>query len=548
MQIRAQSNQPLNNNDTSKISRLLPVHTTIPGLKFKKNQLKDAMLEFYRGLSLLRNFQIVNYTGLIKILKKFDKSVGWTSSAIFLKSRKGKLFWECDNSIQELAKETEHTYCKCFTGGKRQKGMQQLRLPELGANTYQTVTWISGFFLGVGLILLVLALVDIAQYEAYKSEYFITLTQVYGGFFMPIFFSIALVYVLFLWSTHAINYTFIFELDPRDHIHYLEFLLFPSFLFCLWSLFFFLNFTHHSEALSLHPFLLPLVYFCICVLVFFNPLPIFYRNARFWFLRATARILLSPFHKISFSDFFLTDILCSLLFSLTCIPLFLCVSFRQDPQCDTSKSLSTFSFALIPPMLRLIQCFRRFYDSSLKHPHLTNSLKYLLSCLVILTSFRWRVTDQLAWFSLWIFTSVVATIFAIVWDMLMDWGVLRFKHALLREQLTLAPPWVYYLAIIANGVLRLGWVLQMSPGYWLPTPAISAATLVCAFLESLRRVQWCLFRMENEHLYNCGQFRAVKDIPLPRPSRIDEEDLMEMKTPPNSPPNMPSIAESAPSI
>ena len=33
--------------------------------------------------------------------------------------------------------------------------------------------------------------------------------------------------------------------------------------------------------------------------------------------------------------------------------------------------------------------------------------------------------------------------------------------------------------------------------------------------EAIRRFQWNFFRMENEHVNNCGQFRAVKDIPLP---------------------------------
>ena len=36
-----------------------------------------------------------------------------------------------------------------------------------------------------------------------------------------------------------------------------------------------------------------------------------------------------------------------------------------------------------------------------------------------------------------------------------------------------------------------------------------------AFLEILRRAVWNIFRLENEHLNNCGRFRAVQEIPLP---------------------------------
>jgi len=35
------------------------------------------------------------------------------------------------------------------------------------------------------------------------------------------------------------------------------------------------------------------------------------------------------------------------------------------------------------------------------------------------------------------------------------------------------------------------------------------------------RWNWNFFRLENEHLNNCGQFRAIKDIPLPFHIRVE---------------------------
>ena len=37
---------------------------------------------------------------------------------------------------------------------------------------------------------------------------------------------------------------------------------------------------------------------------------------------------------------------------------------------------------------------------------------------------------------------------------------------------------------------------------------------VFAFLELVRRFVWNFFRLENEHLNNCGEFRAVREISL----------------------------------
>jgi hypothetical protein len=41
-------------------------------------------------------------------------------------------------------------------------------------------------------------------------------------------------------------------------------------------------------------------------------------------------------------------------------------------------------------------------------------------------------------------------------------------------------------------------------------------------LEVFRRFIWNFFRLENEHLNNCGEFRAVRDISI---NPLREEDL-----------------------
>ena len=41
-----------------------------------RRRLKQAILEFYRGMELLKEYRLLNQTGLAKILKKFDKAAG----------------------------------------------------------------------------------------------------------------------------------------------------------------------------------------------------------------------------------------------------------------------------------------------------------------------------------------------------------------------------------------------------------------------------------------------------------------------------------------
>lgn len=43
---------------------------------------------------------------------------------------------------------------------------------------------------------------------------------------------------------------------------------------------------------------------------------------------------------------------------------------------------------------------------------------------------------------------------------------------------------------------------------------------------SCRRFVWNFFRLENEHLNNCGQFRAVRDISI-TPMNANDQALLE---------------------
>ncbi len=49
----------------------------------------------------------------------------------------------------------------------------------------------------------------------------------------------------------------------------------------------------------------------------------------------------------------------------------------------------------------------------------------------------------------------------------------------------------------------------------------AASILNLIFLYINRRFIWNFFRLENEHLNNCGQFRAVRDISI---APIDSND------------------------
>jgi hypothetical protein len=59
-------------------------------------------------------------------------------------------------------------------------------------------------------------------------------------------------------------------------------------------------------------------------------------------------------------------------------------------KCDYTNSWLPSFVTGLPAFFRLVQCFRRFYDSHDAHPHLSNAVKYALSLATILFSLASR--------------------------------------------------------------------------------------------------------------------------------------------------------------
>lgn len=56
---------------------------------------------------------------------------------------------------------------------------------------------------------------------------------------------------------------------------------------------------------------------------------------------------------------------------------------------------------------------------------------------------------------------------------------------------------------------------------------------ILAPLEIFRRFIWNFFRLENEHLNNCGEFRAVRDISIAPIDASDQAKLIKLMDEPD---------------
>lgn len=102
----------------------------------------------------------------------------------------------------------------------------------------------------------------------------------------------------------------------------------------------------------------------------------------------------------------------------------------------------------------------------------------------------------------------------------MDWSLLQpgAKTRFLRNVRGYKQPWIYYIAMVVDVVLRFNWIFYVI--YTHDVQHSSTASFFVGLSEVTRRGMWTLFRVENEHCANVARFKASRDVPLPY--KLDE--------------------------
>ncbi|KAI7830758.1 SPX domain-containing protein [Gamsiella multidivaricata] len=98
--------------------------------KVARTRIKAALYEFYRSLEMLKNYTILNNTGFVKIMKKYDKVAGWKASKAFIASKLRPIYFMTSTTLDDMMTETEDLFIYKFENGHRRRAMAKLRIPD----------------------------------------------------------------------------------------------------------------------------------------------------------------------------------------------------------------------------------------------------------------------------------------------------------------------------------------------------------------------------------------------------------------------------------
>ncbi|XP_044532856.1 xenotropic and polytropic retrovirus receptor 1 isoform X1 [Gracilinanus agilis] len=512
---------------------------------------KLAFSEFYLSLILLQNYQNLNFTGFRKILKKHDKILDTTRGADWRVAHvEVAPFYTC-KKINQLISETEAVVTIELEDGDRQKAMKRLRVPPLGA-AQPAPSWTIfrvGLYCGIFIVLnITLVLTGAFKLDANKTIW--PLVRIYRGGFLLIEFLFLLAINTYGWRQAGVNHVLIFELNPRNNLSHQHLFEIAGFLGILWCLSLLACLFAPISIIPIQVY--PLALYGFMVLFLINPTKTFYYKSRFWLLKVLFRVFTAPFHKVGFADFWLADQLNSLTVLLMDLEYMICF-YSFELKWDESKGLLPdktggpdicYSYIYgvraivqcIPAWLRFIQCLRRYRDTKRPFPHLANAGKYSTTFFMVTFAALYSThkdrghSDTTVFFYLWIVFYFISTCYTLFWDLKMDWGLFdrnAGENTFLREEIVYPQKCYYYSAIIENVIMRFSWTIQIYVTSMNVSPhAADIIATVFAPLEVFRRFVWNFFRLENEHLNNCGEFRAVRDISV-APLNADDQTLLE---------------------
>lgn len=232
-------------------------------------------------------------------------------------------------------------------------------------------------------------------------------------------------------------------------------------------------------------------------------------------------VMVAPMGTTQFKEGFVGDILTSVVRVL--IDLVFSVGYflsgvrgwySKDLQLDRDSVQHNwyFSSVLVPAITvlplwwRFLQNLQRSYEERTRWPHLGNACKYATAQTVALYGlFHADAKSNPAW----LFGFVFATLYQFLWDIFMDWDIVRVRsgRVVLRENLLYRSKAFYLAVATINLCLRFFWTLTLIPDgkgeAWQASLQVRLSPIL-AGAEICRRCMWGFLRLENEHLHVYG--------------------------------------------
>eukprot|EP01084_Bolivina_argentea_P013344 25009_1 len=519
-------------------------------IKKQKSYLRLTFRQMYNAVRMLEEYRKLNERAFEKLTQKHDKNSGKFQNLQkhTMKFIRNECNFGNDTFILFLQERLETLYVNYLKPGDQYKreALERLNRP-VSTKGLQLESFIIGLCGGWSIAILLVCGVLVIVNEGFWESH-----STHRAWYM---FRASLLLSIYLWlwgwdlwvfQSRGFNHGFIFGADPTTLMRVPDVLNIAA-IFSVTTMLFTLGYVltfFYPTVLNIDPEIFSVLALCCWILYMIIPFPWLHHTKRF-LMQSIGRQIISPFSRVEFIDFFLADQWTSLFTLVGDLAFTFCYTFTGDfllngnqtsKQCDSKAVKVGLSLLkLIPYWIRVWQKIHRALEQKAKNKkmkprpgkndlkklrwHMIGAGKYTISIIVVfINAFHAYYHTNISTIISVIF-GAISTLYAYSYDIYKDWGLLHWnenkKHKLLRKEITF-PALYYYIAMILNLVFRIAWAVSLYPASFgiYNYHLMHYVKLPLNLAEIVRRIIWNVFRMEHEHLNNCGDFRVVKDIPI----------------------------------
>lgn len=483
---------------------------------------KRALSTLYNETSWLHSYHSINILAIHKInkkTKKIFKLIGIADIETQLNNigREYSFFTEANNKIIELRKKIKKLYSDEFTNSDISKASKELEKRLQGTGKMKQTRLIF-FYFGV-IISSILFLIFLNNIKTGNNK---SLSPFFPAFNFGLVIIESLIgcgLVVSILQKYRVNYIYILDLDLNSRLGPADLYQNGFMLLAIWFIILiFMKLSLNFDFFGGNYALFAMILNGLLILFIFFPFHIMYYRFR----KGIINVLIRNFFPIGknavrFRDFMFGDILTSLNKPFASLVLGYCLMScidcqslnKRSAEC-TRETIPCLIVLFYPFFIRFTQCINRLYFTGQKWPHLGNTIKYIggLSNAICAWLYSRYKTDT--FLIVHIIVGILSQGYMLFWDIYVDWGLGRLgKNFFLREKIVYPKFW-YYGAMTIDAILRFSWTwnfisIDKSYDEWKNT--------FTAILEAYRRIQWCVFRIENEYWTNPENYRTILAIP-----------------------------------
>lgn len=451
----SQLRQPLSKSDTSNASApsaaalwteegeddyILGEMDPVAAAKVREaDSIQRALVDNYRTAKLLTNFVIMNYTGFVKIIKKYDKTFPSDRKGRYKKEIKAANICNEGKAVDALALRMEKLYATWFCDRNVSEARAQL-LAKKGDGLEMDWSQLRlGYRMGMCAILALWVCWDCIWGLLKENQ-----STIGGRTAFPVFRACGGLLMLqwcwgfsvWVWTRHRVNYIYLFDFNPSivaSPLVIFNDAVDNTLIYCVLML------LYYKAGAHAIPGKLPAGVFPFVLVVYATYQLIFPLRTRAPMWKTIWQVATSPVTAPSFFHGYVGDIFTSLVkvFQDLAWAIFFVFSgdwwISEDLQASHKHawSRSTWYTNVLIPLLTLLplwfrfnQCLRRYTDTGNRFPHLANAFKYALSQTVTLFGafhplYMRNKRDSQVFQLFWMFAFVASSLYSFWWDLYM---------------------------------------------------------------------------------------------------------------------------------